>query len=60
MNKLLALLLKPLYELLISKGIEYIKELIKQIKERRDVKKCLDKKDPIKRSNCIKNELDDE
>ena len=59
MNKILEMLLKPLYSLLISKGIEYIKELIKQIKERKDVKKCLDEKDPIKRSNCVKNELDD-
>ena len=59
----LAALLKPLYSLLIDKGLKlitnWIKEIKTQSKEKQDVKNCLDIKDPIKRSKCIKSELDD-
>lgn len=59
MPKILLTLLKPLYEILVKKGIEFIKELYKQQQEKKDVKKCLDIKDPKKRNVCVRDELNE-
>lgn len=61
--KILAALLTPLYDLLIRKGISYLKELISewktQAKEKKNVKKCLNEKDAVKRAECMRDELND-
>lgn len=59
MQKILLMLLKPLYEILIKKGMDLIKELVKQHQEKKDVKNCLDIKDPKKRNVCVRDELND-
>lgn len=61
--KILAALLTPLYDLLIRKGIAYISKLIQELKtqgkEKKDVENCLDKKDALDRSKCMRDELND-
>lgn len=44
-----------------DKLIDYIGELFRQwlkdMKDKKDVKDCMDIKDPVKRSQCLSNEL---
>jgi hypothetical protein len=59
MPKILLALLKPLYEILIKKGLDFIKEVMKRSEEKQDVKECLDIEDPKKRNVCVRDELND-
>ena len=50
--------------LLIEKGYKLVKELmvkmIADIKARKRVKECASEDDPVKRSECLKRELNDD
>jgi hypothetical protein len=52
-----------LLSLLIEKGYKLTKDLIlsiiEKMKDRKKIKDCLDEKDPLKRSSCVKDELND-
>ena len=60
MNFLITLL-TPLYELLIKKGINFLKDQInewkKQQMEKEELNDALNEKDPIKRAERVKREL---
>ena len=57
-EKLIVSILLKLGDKLIEVVAELFKKFLKDKKDNDNVKNCLDIKDPIKRQQCLSNELD--